>query len=462
VTTPRLLLIEDDPVIRFAVRDFMEANGYAVSEAASAAEGERIFERERPTVVVTDYKLPDATALDLLPRLRATSATTPIIVLTGHGSVELAVQAMREGADDFLTKPVSLPTLLVVIERAMERQRERQQRLARQVRRERSPIDPFIGTSAAIQRLRDQAMRVAETDRPVLLFGETGSGKGVLTRWMHEHGPRRDEPIVDLNCASLPRELLESELFGYERGAFTGAVNTKLGLVELANRGTLFLDEIGDMELSLQPKLLKVVEDQVFRRVGAVKDRQVNVRLVAATHQDLPALVDDGRFRGDLYFRISTLPLQVPPLRERVEDIPLLARRLLDRLTQEIGGSSIQLTTDARRALEAHPWPGNIREMRNVLERAVLLGSRTDVRAADLSFDSRGRPMGAPAGESDTLTLEEVQRRHIIRALELANGRVDQAAARLGVPRSTLYQRLKAMQIVAGRPSSALPSQEPE
>ncbi|MBK8247742.1 MAG: sigma-54-dependent Fis family transcriptional regulator [Gemmatimonadetes bacterium] len=462
MTTPRLLLIEDDPVIRFAVRDFMEANGYSVTEAASAGEGERIFERERPTVVVSDYKLPDATAIDLLPRLRATSATTPIIVLTGHGSVELAVQAMREGAEDFLTKPVSLPTLLVVIERAMERQRERQQRMARQVRRERAPLDPFLGTSAAIQRLRDQAVRVAETDRPVLLRGETGSGKGVLTRWIHENSPRRDEPIVDLNCASLPRELLESELFGYERGAFTGAVTAKLGLVELANRGTLFLDEIGDMELSLQPKMLKVVEDQVFRRVGAVKDRQVNVRLVAATHQDLPVLVSDGRFRGDLYFRISTLPLYVPPLRERVEDIPLIARRLLDRLANEIGGVSIDLSPEARRALESHDWPGNIREMRNVLERAVLLGSRTEVRASDLFFDVRGRTPDAVPSDSDTLTLEDVQRRHIIRALELANGRVDVAASRLGVPRSTLYQRLKAMQIVAARPGGASPSKEKE
>lgn len=462
MTTPRLLLIEDDPVIRFAVRDFMEANGFAVSEAGTAADGERIFDRERPTVVVTDYKLPDATALDLLPRLRATSATTPIIVLTGHGSVELAVQAMREGADDFLTKPVSLPTLRVVIDRALERQRDKQQRLARQVRRERSPLDPFVGTSAAIQRLRDQAARVAETDRPVLLLGETGSGKGVLTRWLHEQGTRRDEPIVDLNCASLPRELLESELFGYERGAFTGAVTTKMGLVELANRGTLFLDEIGDLELSLQPKLLKVVEDQAFRRVGAVKDRQVNVRLIAATHQDLPTLVSEGRFRGDLYFRISTLPLQVPALRDRVEDIAPLARRLLDRLAQDLGSPRIELAADAQRALEAYRWPGNIREMRNVLERAVLLGSRHEVRASDLSFDVRGRAPAAAQSESDTLTLEEVQRRHIIRALELANGRVDVAASRLGVPRSTLYQRLKSMQIAVGRPGGAAPSQEQE
>ncbi len=465
MTPPRLLLIEDDSIIRFAVRDFLEANGYVVTEAETLAAGERTFERERPTVVVTDYKLPDGTALELLPRLRGVSATTPIIVLTGHGSVELAVQAMREGADDFLTKPVSLPTLQVVIERALERQRDRQQRMVRQVRRERAPLDPFLGTSAAIRKLREQAIRVAETDRPVLLLGETGSGKGVLTRWLHEQGPRRDEPIVDLNCASLPRELLESELFGYERGAFTGAVTTKLGLVELANRGTLFLDEIGDMELSLQPKLLKVVEDQSFRRVGAVKDRQVSVRLVAATHQDLPTLVDEGKFRGDLYFRISTLPLHVPALRERVEDIPVIARRLLDRLAQDLGSPGIALTDDAGQALAAYRWPGNIRELRNVLERAVLLGSRTEVRGRDLAFDvAPRRPASgaASASDSDNLTLEEVQRRHIIRALELAGGRVDVAATRLGVPRSTLYQRLKAMQIPMGRQGASPSSPEPD
>lgn len=451
----RLLLIEDDPAIRFAVRDFMEANGFAVSEAATCADGERAFERERPSIVLSDYKLPDGTALDLLPRLRALSATTPIILLTGHGSVELAVQAMREGADDFLTKPISLPALHVVLERAMERQRDRQQKLLRQARRDRVPVDPFLGTSAAIARLRDQAHRVLETDRPVLLLGETGAGKGVLTRWLHQAGPRADEPLVDLNCASLPRELLESELFGYERGAFTGAVAAKLGLLELANRGTLFLDEIGDMELSLQPKLLKVVEDQVFRRVGAVKDRQVNVRLVAATHQDLAALVNEGRFRGDLYFRISTLPLHVPALRERSEDLPVLTRHLLDRLAAELGRGPIEIAGDALEQLCRYAWPGNVRELRNVLERAVLLTAKGTIRATDLTFDAVGRSAmpgaTAPGTDWDNLTLEEVQRRHIIRALELAHGRVEQAAQHLGIPRSTLYQRLKALQIPTGR-----------
>ena len=235
---------------------------------------------------------------------------------------------------------------------------------------------------------------------------------------------------MDLNCASLPRELLESELFGYERGAFTGAVNTKMGLVELAHRGTLFLDEIGDLELSLQPKLLKVLEDQAFRRVGAVKDRQVDVRLIAATHQDLPNHVGAGKFRGDLYFRISTIPLHVPSLRERIADIPILARRLLERLAAELGRTSIELTPGAVDALVGHPWPGNVRELRNVLERAVLLSARDAIRASDLSFDSPGAltPAGGMttvvAGD-DHLTLEELQRRHIIRVMELVNGRVE-------------------------------------
>ena len=455
MTEPKkLLLVEDDASIRFALRDYLESAGFRVTETDSVAGAEHAFEGERPTVVLTDYRLADGTALDLLPRLRAMSSSVPVIVLTAHGSVELAVQAMREGADDFLTKPIALPALEVVIERALERQRDRQRQMVRAVRQQRASIDPFIGESAAIRRLRDHAVRLASTDRPVLVLGETGSGKGVLTRWLHENGTRHPEPFVDLNCASLPRELLESELFGFERGAFTGAVATKVGLVELAHRGTLFLDEIGDLELALQPKLLKVLEDQAFRRVGAVKDRQVDLRLIAATHQDLPTLVSNGKFRGDLYVRISTLPIFVPALRERTEDIPIIARKLLERLAVEIGRPSIELSTDAEEALVRHPWPGNVRELRNVLERAVLLSARGVVRAADLAFDASpagGAPAQGATAELDNLTLEELQRRHIIRVLELVGGRVEAASHRLGIPRSTLYQRLKTMRITVNR-----------
>jgi DNA-binding NtrC family response regulator len=449
----RLLLIEDDAAIRFAIRDFLERQGYALVEAVGCNAGEAAFHAERPDIVLTDYQLPDGNALDLLPRLRAVNAAVPVVILTGHGTVELAVQAMKDGADDFLTKPVALPALLVVLERALERQRDRQQQQARVVRQRRVAVDPFVGTSAAIGTLREQAQRVATTDRPILILGETGAGKGVLTRWLHANGRRAEQPFVDLNCASLPRELLESELFGHERGAFTGAVSQKTGLVELAHRGTLFLDEIGDMELALQPKLLKVLEEQTFRRVGAVRDRQVELRLIAATHQDLPRLVQEQRFRSDLYFRISTIPLTVPSLRDRVEDIPLLARQILDRLAMELGRPYIALSADAQRALAQYSWPGNIRELRNVLERGTLLSARQELRAQDLRFETLPASASvASSGEPDLeLTLEEVQRRHIMRVLQAVNGHVEQAAARLGVPRSTLYQKLKAMQVAVPR-----------
>ncbi|MEP7383068.1 MAG: sigma-54 dependent transcriptional regulator [Gemmatimonadota bacterium] len=444
----RLLFIEDDAAIRFAVRDFLEAHDFDIVETDSCAAGEQLFQKERPDIVLTDYMLGDGTALELLPRLHSINASVPVIVLTGHGTVELAVQAMKEGADDFLTKPVALPALLLILQRASERQRDRQQQQARQARYRRVAIDPFVGPSAAIQQLREQAERVATAERPILILGETGAGKGILTRWIHTHGLRADQAFVDLNCASLPRELLESELFGHERGSFTGAVSQKTGLVELAHRGTLFLDEVGDLEQSLQPKLLKVLEEQTFRRVGAIRDRQVDVRLIAATHQDLARLVSENRFRSDLYFRISTIPITVPSLRARVEDIPVLARQLLDRLTLEIGRARVELAPDALRAMAAYHWPGNIRELRNVLERAVLLTARQELRAQDLSFETFPASTASSREGDLELTLDDVQRRHIVLVLESVDGHVEQAATRLGVPRSTLYQKLKAMQII--------------
>ncbi len=442
----RILIVDDDPAIRFGLRDFLETRGYRVDEAGTAADAELAFRQARPDVVLSDYKLPDGDALSLLPRLRAIADEVPVILLTAHGSVELAVQAMKEGAEHFLTKPVTLPALVVVIERSLEHQRNRQQLLARKARQERRHVDPFLGTSRAIRELAEQARRVAGAERPIYLRGETGTGKGVLARWLHATGPRAEEGFVDLNCGGLPRELLESELFGHERGAFTGAVHSKVGLLDLAHRGTLFLDEIGDMELALQPKLLKVLEEQRFRRVGDVRDRQVDLQLVAATHQDLAQRVSAGQFRGDLYFRISTLPLTVPPLRERPEDIPILAHRLLDQLAQELGRPAITLSASALAALTSYRWPGNIRELRNVLERAALLHDRESLGREQLLFDMS--PGAAAAGPDDAgLTLKDVERRHIERVLAEEKGRVETAALRLGIPRSSLYQKLKQFQI---------------
>jgi DNA-binding NtrC family response regulator len=448
----RILIVDDDEAIRFGLRDFLETQGYRVDEAATALAAEAAFRDARPDVVVTDYRLPDGDALALLPRLRAIADQVPVILLTAHGSVELAVQAMKEGAEHFLTKPVTLPALQVVIERSLEHQRNRQQQLARKARQERRILDPFAGESRLIRELAEQARRVAAAERPVYIRGETGTGKGVLARWLHAHGPRAEEAFVDLNCAGLPRELLESELFGHERGAFTGAVASKVGLLELAHRGTIFLDEIGDLELALQPKLLKVLEEQRFRRVGEVRDRQVDLRLLAATHQDLAQRVASGQFRGDLYFRISTLPLMVPALRDRPEDIPLLARQLLDHLAQDLGRQPMSLAPSVVEALVRYRWPGNIRELRNVLERAVLLHEGKEIAREHLMFDQGLAPSGTGAaaehgGAGETLTLRELERQHIERVLRLENGKVEAAARRLGIPRSSLYQKLKQFQI---------------
>jgi DNA-binding NtrC family response regulator len=443
----RILLIDDDPSIRFGVSDFLESHGFELDQAATCTEGERLYRAARPDAVILDYSLPDGTALELLPRLRGVDASVPILILTGHGSIELAVQAIKLGAEQFLTKPIELAALLSVLERLLDNQRTRQREVARRSAEAREEIDPFIGTSAAIRRLAEDAHRVAEVDTPVLLQGETGSGKGVLAKWIHRHGPRVEEEFVNLNCAGLSREFLETELFGHEKGAFTGAVARKIGLLEVAHRGTVFLDEIGDVDPAVQPKLLKVLEEKRFRRLGDVRDRTVDIRLVAATHQDLAKLVQEQRFRSDLYFRISTFPLRVPPLRERREDIRPLAELLLRRLAHDLGRPDSTLGAAALRELEGYAWPGNVRELRNVLERAVLLASGPALAASDLRFE----PIAlAPAGDESDLTLAEVERRHIERVLRLERGRVTRAAERLGVPRSTLYEKLRQLGLSPG------------
>jgi transcriptional regulator with GAF, ATPase, and Fis domain len=296
------------------------------------------------------------------------------------------------------------------------------------------------------------------SDRPIFIHGETGSGKGVVAHWIHDNGPRANEAFIDLNCAGLSRELLESELFGHERGAFTGASTAKPGLLEIANRGTLFLDEVGDMESSVQAKLLKVLEDKRYRRVGDVHDRHVDVRLVTATHHELEELVAAGKFREDLYYRIRTLPLVVPPLRERREDIVMLARSFVTGFAQELG-RSVELSNEAPEILEEYRWPGNVRELRNVVERAVLLADKGSIGRDELRFLARSprgpssetMPVSTPSGSGSSgassmrerRTLADVEREHILQTLEEEGGRVEQTARRLGIPRSSLYYKLK-------------------
>jgi len=444
-----VLVVDDEAGVRFGIRDFLEQHGYEIEEAESCQDAQHLFRSSRPDIVIADYMLPDGTALDLLPRLKEIDPDIPLLVLTAHGSIDLAVRAIKEGAEQFLTKPLELPALQVILQRLLEKQRNHHKTLASKTRQVRKAINPFIGNSAAIRTLAEQARKILATDSPVLILGETGTGKGVLARWLHENSPRAEEAFVDLNCAGLSRELLETELFGHEKGAFTSATASKQGLFEVAHRGTIFLDEVGDVDLQIQPKLLKVLEEKRFRRVGDVRDRQVDVRLIAATHQDIGQLVREKKFRDDLYFRISTIPLAFPALRERIEDIPDVAQYLLNKVASDLGRGEIELTADCVEALKAYSWPGNVRELRNVIERAVLLSDQRCIDLKDLHFDGHAN-VGAPFLDS-RLTLVELEKQHIERVLQEERGRVEKAAKRLGIPRSSLYQKIKKHRIPSSK-----------
>ncbi|MFB8343560.1 sigma-54-dependent transcriptional regulator [Brucella cytisi] len=441
MSSKRILIVDDEESIRFGVHAYLESQGCRVFEADSCQKAKELFQASTLDAAVIDYRLHDGTALDLLRAFKDIDPGVPLIVLTAHGTIELAVEAIKEGAEQFLTKPIELPALHAILKRLFANRRLQRQQRAVATRESREHIDPFAGTSAAISKLADQATKICGTPSPILVLGGTGSGKSQLAKWLHHNGPRAEEPFVDLNCAGLSQDFLETELFGHERGAFTGAVAAKAGLLEVADGGTVFLDEIGDMDIRVQSKLLKVLEEKRFRRLGAVRERVIDIALIAATNKDLAEEVRKGAFRSDLYFRISALPLQVPSLRERIEDIPLLASTLLAQLPPG-RGRQLELSDEAIGTLCSYAWPGNIRELRNVLERAALLCEQNRITPRDLRFNLLP---GENCTSYDTsLTLEEVERRHIERVLAEEEGKVAQAALRLAVPRSTLYLKIKS------------------
>jgi DNA-binding NtrC family response regulator len=439
-----ILIVEDDLRQRALLGEFLSANSLRVLSAGNCLEAEHIFRTQHADAAILDYELPDGNALDLMTRLRTIDPSLPVIILTGQGSIERAVEAVKLGADQFLTKPADLATLHVLLQRSLANHQIRQAQLADKIRVRHVP-DPFLGKSASIQKLAEVAHKVLNTNSPVLIQGATGSGKGVLAHWLHENGPRSQRPFVDLNCAGLSKELLETDLFGHEKGAFTGAVQNKMGLLEIAHKGTILLDEIGDLDLQVQPKLLKVLEEKTFRRLGDVRERLVDVRLIAATNRNLREIVHLKAFRDDLYFRISAISLNVPSLHERVEDIPVLARQLLARLGVDLGLRHIDISDEAMRCLQSYTWPGNVRELRNILERALLLGDQQLLTAKDLHFEVQADHDHLDDGA--VTTLEEVEKKYIARALRLLGGTVPEVAKRLGIPRSSLYNKIRQYRI---------------
>ena len=448
-----VLIIDDEVTLARNLATYLERQQYDVRVAESGEQGLQQFAQFRPDVVLLDHNLPGMSGIEVLKRLRAADdAAVPVVMMTGFGGAELAVEAMKLGAADYLTKPVSLAELKLLIERLLNQHRlERTVGYYQQRDAEASGLDKIIGDSAPMLALRAQIGRLLDAERQlvdadapsVLIHGETGTGKELVARALHFGSPRHALPFVELNCGALPPQLIEAELFGYEKGAFTDARQRKPGLVETAEGGTLFLDEIAEADLSTQVKLLKLLEEKRFRRLGGLRDQPVNVRFVSATHRPLDQMVRNKQFRADLFFRLRIVELKVPPLRERGEDVLRLARHLLQHHAQRYRRGAMSLAADAEAALVRHPWPGNVRELRNAMEQAVLMSAGATVGLKELAFLALDglAPGGGPAIDGD-LNLERMERAFIERALQRSGGNVTQAARLLGVSRDTLRYRL--------------------
>src|SRR5437016_2740845 len=386
---PDILLVEDKESLRRVLRLTLENSGYSVTEAADARAAVREIERLPHRMVLTDLRMPNGSGLDVLRASKEADADVPVIVMTAYGSVDEAVQAMKDGAHDFLQKPVDSNHLLLLVERALEQARLRTENmLLREEWSKRYGFPRIIGESEAIKRTVGETQRVAQTEATVLLLGESGTGKELFARAVHHLSNRRDKPFVAINCAAIPETLIENELFGHERGAFTGAADRRQGKFELASGGTVFLDEIGELPLAVQGKLLRVIEEKVVDRIGGRAPIEVDVRVVAATNRDLKAAVEKGQFRGDLFFRLAVFPLEIPPLKERGEDIVLLARNFASKLGKELRGREAILSETSVAALRTHRWPGNVRELENSIERACILADGANLEPAALGGDS--------------------------------------------------------------------------
>ena len=450
---PDILLVEDKDSLRRVLRLTLENAGYSVTEAADARAAMSEISRVPHRLVLTDLRMPNGSGLDVLRAARAADGEIPVIVMTAFGSIDEAVQAMKDGAHDFLQKPVDTNHLLLLVDRALEQARLRTENiLLREEWSRRYGFPRIIGESEAIRATVAEIQRVAPTEATVLLLGESGTGKELFARAVHHLSNRRDRPFVAINCAAIPETLIENELFGHERGAFTGASERRQGKFELASSGTVFLDEIGELPLQVQGKLLRAIEEKIVDRIGGRAPVPVDVRVVAATNKDLNAAVEQGEFRRDLFFRLAVFPVNIPPLRERGDDLALLASNFAAQLGKELRGREASLGPEAIQALRAHSWPGNVRELENAIERACILSDSMTLDSKDL-----GLPISKPGGSEALQSLDLsgklsdvahravsfVERRKIQEALKANDGNKGQTAEELGVSYKTLLTKIK-------------------
>ncbi|NWN92933.1 sigma-54-dependent Fis family transcriptional regulator [Marinobacter adhaerens] len=452
MTTHTALIVDDEPDIRDLLEITLTRMGIKTFTAPDLTGALQVLENQSPQLCLTDMNLPDGNGIELVQWIQQHSPATPVAVITAYGCMETAIESLKAGAFDFVSKPVELSRLRELVNSALKL-------ASPEPHAENTQDEPglLLGTSQQIKTLRNQTRKLARSQAPVFINGESGSGKELVARMIHLQGPRSDGPFVAVNCGAIPSELMESEFFGHKKGSFTGATDNKDGLFRSANGGTLFLDEIADLPLPMQVKLLRAIQEKAVRPVGETKEAPVDIRLLSATHKNLAALVQEGTFRQDLFYRINVIELAVPPLRERTGDIPLLARRILERIAREYECDTATLTRDALERLQEHDFPGNVRELENILERAFTLCDSEQISAADLHLGNslESRPQSTAAGSHSTLVpdgdidledyLESIERQAIEKALEATRWNKTAAAKRLGISFRAMRYRLKKL-----------------
>jgi two-component system response regulator AtoC len=444
----RILIVDDDESVRVVVQMQLEEAGYEVFTACDAKEGLSQADEHAPSLVITDLKMPGGSGMDLLRNIRAEHPETAVVMITAFGTIQTAVEAMKSGAYDYVTKPIDFDELVLIVNRALEHQE-----LVEEIRTLRSALDEkygfqsIIGHSRILIRVLETASRVAQKDSTVLINGETGTGKELLARAIHQNSRRKQQPFTTINCGAIPKDLLESELFGHTRGSFTGAVGPKRGKVEMAHGGTLFLDEIGEMPLELQVKMLRLIQNGEIEKVGATEVSQVDVRIVAATHRNLAALIEDGTFREDLYYRLAVVPLEMPPLRERAEDIPELLEHLFIKARQKHDAPKLRLPSALTPYFSAYRWPGNVRQLENVVERLVVLATGDEIGLHELPDFLQRQPTGLDAIQFELpphgISLQAIEKELMLKALRKFDWNQTQAARYLDISRRTLIYRME-------------------
>jgi DNA-binding NtrC family response regulator len=448
MTKNQILVVDDDESLRRVLQVQLEQEGYFVASAASMQQALSMLQLRSYDLVVADLKMPEGSGIELLKEVRSKYPEIIVIILTAFGTVETAVEAMKVGAFDYLTKPVHPDELSLAVARALEHLRLIEEiHTLRASLNEKYGFENILGRSAGLLQVLNTAAMAARSNSTVLIRGETGTGKELLARAIHFNSPRKDKPLITINCGAIPKELLESELFGHKKGAFTGAVADKRGKIEMADQGTLFLDEIGEMQLELQVKLLRLIQEGEIEKIGSEVKNQVDVRIIAATHRDLQAMIEDGTFREDLYYRLAVIPLALPPLRERVEDLPDLVEHFFRKSREKIGRSDLTLPPALMPYFTRYRWPGNVRELQNVVERIAVLARGNEVTVHDLPEFLRRERAGDDAFEVDLppqgVSLEAIEKELILRALEKCHWNQTHAARYLDISRKTLIYRME-------------------